>query len=72
MRLHTLLSLFASSLDHLTSYAISSRTARPNHCSLGQFENENYATCYYAESFEVCLFPFYIRCLVYLRLAWTI
>ena len=57
--LHTLLSLFASSLDHLTtSYAISSRTARPNHCSLCQFENENYATCYYAESFEVCLFRF--------------
>ena len=57
--LHTLLGLFASSLDHLTtSYAISSRTARPNHCSLCQFENENYATCYYAESFEVCLFRF--------------
>ena len=57
--LHTLLSLFASSLDHLTtSYAISSRTARPNHCNLCQFENESYATCYYAESFEVCLFRF--------------
>ena len=33
--LHTLLSLLASSLDHLTTaYAVSSRTARPNRSSL--------------------------------------
>ena len=57
--LHMLLSLFAFSLDHLTtSYAFLLRTARPNRCSLCQFDNESYATCYYAESFEVCLFRF--------------
>ena len=33
--LHSLLSLFAFSLDHLTTtYAVSSRTARPNRSSL--------------------------------------
>ena len=36
--LHSLLSLFAFSLDHLTTtYAVSSRTARPNRSSLYHF-----------------------------------
>ena len=54
-----LLSQFVLNLDHSTTiYAISSQMAKPNHCNLCQFDNESYATCRYAELFEVCLFRF--------------
>ena len=57
---HTLLSLFVFNLDNLTT------------CSLCQFDNKSYATLSLCWIVRGLFIPFYKRCLVYLRLAWTI